>query len=424
MTTETAALSGAGGMISRKKGSERGREARAIVVVCAAHFVQHFQSLVLPPLFPFLKAGLGIGFVELGFALTVANIVSVAAQLPVGFLVDRVGSRRMLVLGLAVSALAFIGLGLSPSYPHLLLAMALIGLSSSVFHPADYAVLSALIPAARVGRAFSVHTFAGFLGGAVAPVTLLPIAATFGLSAAFFTVGGVALVAALPLILVRGIDNRQPAAHAAQSAAPKLGLTAILTPMMVFLMGFFALLSLSGSGISNFSVVALHGAFDTPLATASLALTIYLSMQAVGVLVGGFIADKTRRHAEFAALGYGINACIVLAIGTLGLGAAPLVLAMGSAGLLGGMIMPSRDMLVRAAAPPGAMGRAFGVVTMGLNIGGMVGPLMFGFLMDHGAPRWVFGASVIAMITVAVVALIGDRRTARLRVAAAVSAAE
>jgi MFS family permease len=233
----------------------------------------------------------------------------------------------------------------------------------------------------------------------------------------------VALVAALPLIVVRGIDNRSPAGQARENAAPKLGLTAILTPMMVFLMGFFALLSLSGSGISNFSVVALHGAFDTPLATASLALTVYLSMQAVGVLAGGFIADKTRRHAEVAAFGYAINACIVLAIGTLGLGSLALLAAMGSAGLLGGLIMPSRDMLVRAAAPPGAMGRAFGVVTMGLNIGGMVGPLMFGFIMDHNAPRWVFGASVIAMIVVAVVALVGDRHAARRR-GAAMAAAE
>jgi MFS transporter, FSR family, fosmidomycin resistance protein len=422
MTTDTAALHGAGDSMPRKKDGGPRHEYRAIGVVSAAHFVQHFQTLVLPPLFPFLKAALGIGFVELGFALTVANVVAVAAQLPVGFLVDRVGSRRMLVLALMLSALAFIGLGLSPSYPLLLFAMALVGLSGSVFHPADYAILSALIPVARVGRAFSIHTFAGFVGNAVAPVTLLPIAAAFGLKTAFFAVGGVALVAAVPLILIRGIDNRQPLTHAGQPAAPKLGLTAILTPMMVFLMGFFALLSLSGSGISNFSVVALHSAFGTPLATASLALTVYLAMQALGVLAGGFIADKTRRHAEVASIGYAVNACIVLAIGTLGLAAAPLLLAMGSAGLLGGMIMPSRDMLVRAAAPAGAMGRAFGVVTMGLNFGGMIGPLMFGFLMDHGAPRWVFGASVIIMITVAAVALIGDRHQTRRRLALAPAA--
>jgi MFS family permease len=414
MTTDAAAISGAGERM-RNQGSARGREARAIAVVSAAHFVQHFQSLVLPPLFPFLTAALGIGFVELGLALTVGNIVAVAAQLPVGFLVDRVGSRLMLALGLLVSALAFIGLGLSPTYPHLLIAMAFVGLSGSVFHPADYAILSALIPSQRVGRAFSIHTFAGFLGNAVAPVTILAVAASLGLTFALFAAAGIALFAAVPVLAVRGIDNRQPAGPGPQAAGAPIGLTAVLTPTIIGLTGFFALLSLSGSGISNFSVVALRGAFDTPLATASVALTVSLAMQALGVLAGGFIADMTRRHAEVAAIGYGLNACIVLAIGTLGLGAVPLIAAMGSAGLLGGLIMPSRDMLVRAAAPPGAMGRTFGVVTSGFSIGGMVGPLMFGFFMDHGAPRWVFGASVVVMVTVAAVALVGDRRAARRR---------
>lgn len=413
MTADAAALGGTGERTRGPRGGERGREARAIGVVSAAHFVQHYQSLVLPPLFPFLTKHLGVGFVELGLALTVGNIVAVASQLPVGFLVDRLGSRRMLLLGLMVSAIAFIGLGLSPTYPHLVLAWAFVGLSGSVFHPADYAILSAVIPNARVGRAFSVHTFSGFLGNAIAPVTILPVAMAFGLNAAFFAVGGVAIAASLPLLLVRGIDNRQPIAQAGHPAAPKLGLTAVLTPTIIFLTAFFALLSLSGSGISNFSVVALRGAFDTPLSVASWALTIYLAMQALGVLAGGFIADKTRHHAEVASIGYGINACIVLAIAAASLPAPLLLLAMGSAGLLGGLIMPSRDMLVRAAAPPGAVGRTFGVVTSGFSIGGMVGPLMFGFIMDHHAPRWVFGASVIVMIIVSIVAVIGDRRLVR-----------
>src|SRR5439155_12314660 len=111
-------------------GSERGAEYRAIGLVSAAHFVNHFQHLVLPPLFPLLKAELGIGFVELGFALTVASVVGVAAQLPVGYLVDRVGSRRMLVLGLLLAGLAYLGFGLAPSYSTLLLAMVFIGLAN------------------------------------------------------------------------------------------------------------------------------------------------------------------------------------------------------------------------------------------------------------------------------------------------------
>jgi MFS transporter, FSR family, fosmidomycin resistance protein len=395
----------------------RSHEHRAIALVSSAHFVNHFQNLVLPPLFPFLKATLGIGFVQLGLALTVANVLSVVAQLPVGYLVDRIGSRRMLVLGLGVSATAFILLGLSPSYARLLLATALLGLANSVFHPADYALLAARIAPARVGRAFSIHTFSGFLGSAIAPVTVLALAAKAGLTFALIASGSLALAAALPLAGIRGVDNLPATGHTgATSTAAPLGLTSILTPAIIALTGFFALLSLSGSGISNFSVAALTSGFGMPLSVASLALTVYLAMQALGVLAGGFIADKTRRHAEVAALGYGINAAIVLAIATLRLGAAPLIAAMGCAGLLGGLIMPSRDMLVRAAAPPGAMGRTFGVVTSGFNIGGMVGPLMFGFIMDRGAPQWVFGASVIVMVLVAATAFFGDRRAARRRV--------
>jgi len=82
---------------------------------------------------------------------------------------------------------------------------------------------------------------------------------------------------------------------------------------------------------------------------------------------------------------------------------------MGFAGFLSGMIMPSRDMLVRAAAPPGAVGRAFGIVSLGLSTGGMIGPMLFGWIMDQGAPRWVFGASVVFMVLTVALALIGDR---------------
>jgi MFS transporter, FSR family, fosmidomycin resistance protein len=304
----------------------------------------------------------------------------------------------------------------------------LVGLANSVFHPADYALLSSKVAPDRVGRAFSIHTFAGFLGNAVAPVTMIGLAAVFGLNVALMAAGIIAFVVAVPLVFARGIDSEVMPLHPAHpernSAGRRVGMTSILTPAIIGLTGFFALMSLSGSGISNFSVVALTSAFGTSLSVANLALTAYLSAQALGVLLGGFVADLTRRHAEVAAVGYAINACVVLAIGTLGLEPVLLVVAMSGAGLLGGMIMPSRDMLVRAAAPPGAMGRTFGIVTSGFGIGGMVGPLMFGYAMDHGAPQWVFGISVILMIAVAVVALVSDRRSTRRQSAAVAQAAE
>ena len=93
-----------------------------------------------------------------------------------------------------------------------------------------------------------------------------------------------------------------------------------------------------------------------------------------------------------------INAVIMLVIATTGLPSVVLTAAMGIAGFLGGVIAPSRDMLVRNAAPPGAAGRAFGIVSTGFNFSGILSPLLFGWIMDQNMPHWVFGASVAFMV--------------------------
>src|SRR5262249_56533076 len=82
------------------------------------------------------------------------------------------------------------------------------------------------------------------------------------------------------------------------------------------LTAFLLLLSLSTSGISNFSVVALVRGYDVPLALANIALTAWLMATALGVLAGGAIADLTRRHGQVAAAGFRVTALLVLLVGT------------------------------------------------------------------------------------------------------------
>jgi len=155
--------------------------------------------------------------------------------------------------------------------------------------------------------------------------------------------------------------------------------------------------------------LALGELFATPLTVANLALSAFLLLNAAGILLGGVIADRTVHHNRVAALGFAGSALVVLAIGLVGFGSAALIAAMALGGLLNGIIVPSRDMMVRNAAPAGAAGRAFGIVSTGFNLGGIVSPLLFGWIMDQNSPHWVFGASVIFMMLTVLLALVTDR---------------
>ena len=384
----------------------RPSDSRVIGLVSAAHFVSHLYGLLLPPVFALIHSDSGLSYQELAAVLASYNVVSAALQTPTGFLVDRLGASRLLIAGLLLGSAAIAVAALIPSYWALIVCFGVAGLANTVYHPSDYSILSHAVAHKRIGQAFSIHTFSGLLGFAAAPPLMLISARFWGWHGALLVAAAIGLAVALVLLAQRHALAVTPAAPAQRQHRPAgAGWRLLMRPAILKNLEVFTMLALAGGGISNFSIVALVALYDTPLWVANTALSAYLFLSALGVLLGGVIADRTRHHTRVAAIGFALSASVVLVIGTVPLGAAPLITLMAIAGLLSGIIQPSRDMIVRAVTPAGSFGKVFGFVTTGFNVGGVVGPLFFGWLMDRGEPRAIFLAVVaitlMSLLTVA-----------------------
>jgi len=373
-----------------------GRDACVLGLIGGGHFLSHFYQLCLPPLLLVWRAEFGASFSALGLVITLFALATGLAQIPAGILVDRFGARPLLVGGLIVVGGGVAAMSLAPSLPIIYLLAVIAGIGNSVFHPADYAILNSSIAGARMGKAFGMHTFAGHLGGAVAPATIIFLTAAFDWRLAMLATGLVAIAAAA-IILAQGgvlIDENKGAGGKSDAdgggETPPSTKALILSRTMLLFFLFFMVASLTAAGVTSFSVVALVNIQGMSLAGASSALTAFLFASAIGILLGGVIADRFGKHDETAIAAFILSGIIFLIVAEAGLQAAMVIGLFTLAGLVQGILRPARDMMVRAMAPKGALGRVFGYVSTGIALGSAIAPVLFGFMVDQGLSVWIF----------------------------------
>jgi MFS transporter, FSR family, fosmidomycin resistance protein len=386
-----------------------GRDAAIVGTISAAHFCSHFYQFTLPLLFPRIQAEYGVGFTELGLLVTVFYASSGFAQTAAGFLVDHVGPARVLAAGLGLLAASMALVALVPSFWMIYPAAALAGLGNSVFHPADYSIMSHRVEKSRVGRAFAVHALSGTLGYAAAPAVMVGLAAVLPWRSAilFAALGGflVFLLVVAKQRLLAGPPTISSAPAAASGPLPS-PLAALRHPAVLVCFSFFFLMAMPTVGLSGFVTTALGRLYETPIAVVAAALTANLVGSALGVMLGGILADRTSHHERIVAAAVFFAAVIYLAVGVLGFGALALALMLGAAGFTSGLSTPSRDMLVRSAAATSATtGKVFGFAYSGFDLGSAAAPPLLGFLLDHGHAAWVMPAMSISLVLVILSAL-------------------
>jgi MFS transporter, FSR family, fosmidomycin resistance protein len=387
------------------------QDVKVVGLVSAAHFMSHFFQIVLPPIFPLLKDAFGIGYAELSIVMTLMYAASGLMQTPAGILVDRLGPTRVLIGGLGLYSAAVLLYGFAPNIWVLGALAVAAGLGNCVFHPSDYAILSARVEATRLGRAYGVHNLAGSLGWAAAPMAVLTLSSVFGWRVGLSVVGGVGLLLTLGLV-------SQSAALMTQRGAPRVGEEAkAASPAGMFLsrpilvcFGYFALLAVATVTLQAFLPSALVAGFGVSIRAATIALTSFLVGSALGMFAGGVIADSFRRHELIVATGLLTTAILSLSIGILAMPIAALIPCIAVAGFGFGSTTPSRDMLVRSATPAVATGTVFGFVYSGLDLGSAMTPPVLGLLLDHHHPRLVFVfATVILLLAISSALAVGPK---------------
>ena len=389
------------------------QDMKILGLISTGHFMSHFYFMALPPLFPFLRDAFGVSYTELGVLMSAIYGTSTITQIPIGLMVDRFGARVILTLGLVIMAIGVGLMGLAPSFWVLVALGVCAATGNSVFHPCDYAILNSSISESRMGRAFSAHNFSGQLGTAVAPAVMTALAVWFNWKVALVAAGVLGLVVTLALTtqwsglrddaIPKKKKKEEP--EAAEAPAGRSGLALLFSRQLLIFFMFFLMLSMTSQGMQSFSVAALVDLRGISVPTASIALSAYLFTMAFGVLLGGELADRTKRHALVAAVVFIVSAILSALIAAVDLGFGLLMGAMIVLGLGQGIIRPARDMMLRSAAPKGTTGTVFGYVSAGITGGSALAPIPFGYLVDHGHPEWVFYLiaifMVISLVTVA-----------------------
>jgi len=377
------------------------KDARIITLIGIGHAMSHFLQLVLAPLFPAIREELGISYAVLGSVLMVFFALSALLQPVAGFVVDRFGGRGVLLGGLALMVLGTLLMSFAQGPELLFVGAAISGTGNAVFHPADFAILNGTVTQKRLGHAFSSHGVAGMLGFAAAPVFSAAIGTAYGWQNALLAAAALCFVVLLLLAANAKLFVGQAETKKRQGPVDARVLLAL--PVLMCLL-FFTLHSAGLGALQQFGVSAMQEYFRVGPGLASAALTSYILGSAAGMIAGGFVAARFTRHDLISAAGFGVASfnALVIALGLVPGIALPVLLAIS--GLAIGVTYASRDLIVRAATPPGATGRVFGFVYSGLDLGSLATPVLCGWLMDHHLPQGifyvVFACTFAAIITV------------------------
>ncbi|MGO4525727.1 MFS transporter [Microvirga sp. 2MCAF35] len=268
-----------------------------LAAISVSHLLNDLIQSLLPAIYPILKRDFHLDFGQIGFLTLTFQLTASLLQPMIGTFTDRKPQPFSLVVGMGFTLIGLLTLSRAGSYPVLLLAAALIGMGSSVFHPESSRV-ARLASGGRHGLAQSVFQVGGNAGSALGPLLAAFIVVPFGQpSIAWFS--AVALLAMLILFVVGRWYQAKLADLRAKPRAVETGsvfskrrivISLAILVLLIFSKDFYV------ASFTNYFTFYLISKFQLPVQDAQIHLFIFLGSLAVGTLLGGPLGDRVGRR--------------------------------------------------------------------------------------------------------------------------------
>jgi len=382
-----------------------------VVLFVLAHFSHHLLTALPIPLLPFIRNEFCLDYTRAALVVSAFSVPYGISQLPSGWLSDRFGPRRLLLVGISGVALAGLLVGISTQYALLLAGLALMGALGGGYHPSAPLLISSVVEPSRRGSALGFHMIGGSASYFLAPLVAAGLAASFGWRAPFVGLAIPAFILGIVFYVLLG--RRQKAASVGQSpSAPTHAddheVNWVRLAAFIALSGFLAAALQAVLAFIPLYLVDVFG-YSEPSAAAVIAL--FYSAGLWAAVVGGYVSDRIGNVPVVAVLALLTGPSMVL----IGLNSSQALL-MGLVLFLGVALYaraPASEAFVLSESPTNHRSTVLGVYYFGAMEGnGVLAPIV-GYLVDRWGFTVAFEIAGLGMMAVALVCTLVVVRTTR-----------
>jgi MFS transporter, FSR family, fosmidomycin resistance protein len=270
-----------------------------ILALSFSHFLNDMMQSLVPALYPIWKDAYGLSFAQIGLITLIMMLISSMLQPAVGFISDHRPQPYSLAVGMGATLIGLLLLASAASYPMLIVAAALVGSGSAIFHP-EASRIARLASGGRHGLAQSLFQVGGNVGSSLGPILAALIVIPKGQS----SIAWFCAVALLAMAVLFGVGNwyrreraspvRSGSRHAVergQLPRSKVAWSLAILLALVFSKSFYT------ASLNSYYTFYLISKFDLSVETAQIYLFAFLAAVAAGTLIGGPLGDRIGRKA-------------------------------------------------------------------------------------------------------------------------------